>query len=1143
VPAERIGREDAMSEPPIPETLPLDLKRQLDQLCDRFEAAWNAGRQLCIEEYLSEASTAVLPALLRELVLLDVHYRRRRGETPLPADYVARFPQLSPAWLANAFAPSGQVGVAPTPNPTTAETVRLAPLPGAGTRLGDYELLEVLGRGGMGVVWKARQLKANRLVAVKLILAGELADEADIRRFRAEAEVAANLDHPNLVPLYEVGEDHGRHFFSMKLIQGGHLGQHLAHYRDRPREAAALLLTVARAVQHAHQHGLLHRDLKPGNILLDAAGQPHVTDFGLARRLEAPGSLSQSGHVVGTPEYMAPEQARGQKALTTAADVYGLGAVLYALLTGRPPFGGPSVLGTLEQVVGRDPVAPRLLNRRVPRDLETICLTCLCKEPGQRYGSAAELAEELRRFLDSEPISARPPGPGQRLLLWARRRPALAAVYGLLLLAVLLGGLGGGALWLWQRTEEARQQEALAKLQAEDALRQKTEAQEALDHVLYLRNVDLAYREWQESGITLAGQLLAECPPARRHWEWHYLHRLLHGELLAFRPDHVEPPGMGVLAYSPDGTYLAGACRSLEVPVWDARTGRQAFTLQPNPGPVYAIAFNPDGTRLASAGAGSTGETGAGSLCIWDTRTRKQVRALQGHTRSVMSVAFSPDGKHLASAGDDGTVRVWDSQTGRQTLVLQGLSREGHLNRVLGVAFSPDGTQLASTGQGRVHVWDAASGREVLTLEGPTGSGLFNSVAFSPDGMRLAGAGPDKAVLVWDAQTGQQVLALGGHTRLVSAVAFSPPEEGSSGKLGTRLATASQDNTVRVWNAATGEETFCFRGHLDEVLCLAFSPDGTRLASSSTDRSVRVWDLTTGPGPLTLKGHTGPVRGVAFSPDGARLASGGGDGTLRTWNARTGQALLTFQGHTKGVCGIAFDPHGARLASAGDDQTVRVWDAAGGKELLVLRGHTAEVNGVVFSPDGARLASAGIDGTVRVWNAQTGAEVLNLRGHRGLVFHVAFSPDGTRLASASTDESVRIWEAATGKELLVLDRHNGSVLAVAFSPDGRRLAAGCRDHGVPIWDADTGREIRTLTGHRQYVSAVAFSPDGRRLASTSGDGTVRLWDTTTGQQALALNGGPEGGQGGGVAFSPDGRRLAAAYTGGVIRVWDASPTE
>jgi WD40 repeat protein len=1118
--------------------LPLALKCHLELVCDRFETAWKAGDRPTIEAYLADVTEPLLSVLLRELLLLDADYRRRRHEDIPPADYAARFPQVPAGWLETALAPPARAdGATPTSDPAASQTVRLAPPPAAGTRLGDYELLEVLGRGGMGVVWKARQLGANRLVAVKLILAAELAGEADVRRFCAEAEIAAGLDHPNLVPLYEVGEDQGRHFFSMKLIQGGHLGQHLCHYQDRPCEAAALLRTVAQAVHHAHQHGLLHRDLKPGNILLDAQGQPHVTDFGLARRLAAPGSLSQSGQVVGTPEYMAPEQARGQKALTTAADVYGLGAVLYALLTGRPPFVGPSVLGTLEQVVGSEPVAPRVHNRRVPRDLETICLKCLRKEPAQRYGSAADLAEELRRFLAGEPISAKAVGPGERLLLWARRRPALAAVHGLLLLVVVLGGLGGGALWLWQQTEEARRQ-------AEDALREKAAAQETLDQVLYLRNVDLAYREWQAGGIALAEQLLERCPPSRRHWEWYYLHHLGQGEILTVPGTR---NGTWGLAYSPDGTLLASAFGGLEVPVWDARTGRRVFTLEGSPGPVYKVAFSPDGSRVA-AGGGSPGTTL--HVSIWDVRTGKQLLVLKGDENMARGLAFSPDSKRLAAGGERNTTWVWDTDTGRETLVLQGLTREGRPGPARAVAFSPDGKRLASTSSGWIHVWDAESGKEVLTLEGP--NRLFSAVAFSPDGTRLAAGGNGKEVLVWDARTGQQALVLEGHTSDVTGVAFSPD--------GTRLATASLDHTVRVWYADTGEEAFCFRRHPTQVHCLAFSPDGTRLASGGLETKARVWEAVPGPGPLVLKGHTARVTDVAFGSDGVHLASSSLDGTLRTWDALTGQARLTFKGHSGAVLGIAFDPQAARLASAGEDQTVRLWDTATGKELRTFRGHTDEVLSVAFSPDGRHLASAGNDRTVRLWEAdmtgeipgRLGKEVRMLRGHTAQVSSVTFSPDGTRLASAGFDRTARVWDAQTGAEVFNLQGGGRPVVCVAFSPDGTHLAAGCWDSAVRIWEVATGREIRRLPGH-QSVHRVAFSPDGRRLAGILA-GVVRLWDTQLGEQALTLDSGPK--ELTSVAFSPAGlpafsaqrdnpralgRRLAAGCADGVVRVWDASP--
>jgi WD40 repeat protein/tRNA A-37 threonylcarbamoyl transferase component Bud32 len=1050
---------------------------------------------------------------LLEEVLGEYMERLDRGEIVDRAQFLALHPDLADE-LRSYFAAADEVErlgrqartgppTGPMPLAAPREVVAAQGLP---RRVGEYELLEQIGEGGMGVIYRARQSSLQRLVALKMIRPDRLASPADVLRFRSEAEVVASLDHPNIVPIYEVGEHNGQPFFTMKLVEGGSLAQHLPRLLGDLQAAARLLVAVAGAVHYAHQRGLLHRDLKPGNVLVDADGMPHVTDFGLAKRLtpRADGaSLTQQGMIVGTPSYMAPEQAATQSGVTTAADVYALGAILYELLTGRPPFRAETPLDTLRQLQEQEPVPPRSLNRRVDRDLETVCLKCLQKGPQRRYASAQALADDLERWLGGQPVRARPVSRRERALRWVRRRPHLAALTALLLIALMAGFLG--VCWQWRRAEgEAARASRLA-----DAERQTA----------YARAVSLAYAEWRAGNAGPAQQVLLACPPGLRGWEWHYLQNLFRGRQFATLEGHTG--GALAVAFSPDGRRLASTDAEGAVKVWDRHSARLLLDLRGHKGAVKAVAFSPDGKALASGGAD-------GALVLWDANSGKRVATLRDRGAGVRGVAFSPGGKRLASVGGlplKGELRLW-GVSARTALA----DRPWH-NLLAAVAFSPDGKQLVTAGpDGSVTSHDAVSLKRIHDFLGRTQRAApWSSVALSADGRWVAAGSPDGLVAVWDMASGLELFtALTPNQAGVSGVAFAGPE-------GRILVAAGSDNTAQGWFTRSGKPAFTLRGHTRAIRAVAASPDGSCLASASLDGTVKLWGLSRRDDDLTLRCSNEGVTSVAFSPDGARLASATQDCALKVWDGK-GKEALTLRGLPKVVNGLAFSPDGRQLACAEDDGTVKLRDAATGHIVATLRGHVGPVRAVAFRPDGRCLASAGADGSVRVWDLPSGRLALTLSGQHGPAHAVAFSPDGRRLAGAGEDGFARVWDAATGHEALALGGADGPVYALAFDLDGRRLAAAGQGEAIRVWDTATGSPVLELRGHAGPVRGLAYGPGGR-LASAGDDGAVRVWGPA-GHEMLALRGHTEALSA--VAFSPDGHRLASAGEDGTVTLRDGS---
>jgi WD40 repeat protein len=1012
--------------------------------------------------------------------------------------------------------------------PTVAPGETSAIGPGAHLKyFGDYELLEEIASGGMGVVYRARQVSLQRLVALKIILAGQFASPADVQRFQTEAEAAANMDHPHIVPIYEVGDHEGQHYFSMKLIEGISLQHWIADCRlqiadlkrNEQRDIAALVATVARAVHHAHQRGLLHRDLKPGNVLLQSdksaicnlqSAIPFVTDFGLAKRVEGDKGLTQTGAIVGAPSYMAPEQATGKRgALTTAVDVYSLGAILYEMLTGRPPFRAETPLDTVLQVLEREPERPRSIDRRISHDLETICLKCLDKEPSRRYGSAEALAEDLELWRADRPIRARPVGRSERVLRWCKHNPVVAALSAVVLCSLFV------AMAAWM----------LATVKIVAASREKDKASREKDKALdRAEGMRLAAQSELARPVSPTLALLLAIASAERH-----------PSLLANN----------------------AMLEAMEI-------CRQQRVLAGHEGKVVCVDFHPDGRRALTISADKTAR-------IWDTATGEVLATLPGEEFfDLTSGRFSPDGRYVVTTTSDRTTRLWETKSGQQLAVFKySVSNSSHLGELFAARFSPDGRRLL-TGTGyfsdpTVRIYEVRSGKEQLVLRGHKAQ--VNSAAFSQDGSLIVTGALDETVRIWNATTGACLFTFKSKSGGVRIATFTPDGKHvfatGDGNAYTWIAGGFRSRGIQdpvfgqIWRVDTGTEVRVLKWSQNrpQMQSVSFSPDGKYLlaASFNTVDIFDIWQGGDGKPLRTLKGHDAnwtQVHDARFSRDGSRIVTAANDNTARIWETATGKELAVLRGHTRPVTKALFSPDGRLVLTALEDHTAAVWDAATGEQA---KSRKFVLSGFPF----ARLSADGRHLFVTHdsrWQNQSGAELWDsqigqIRGFQGPkdIHHTGnVGADGARIAAGTYHNDVLLWDARSGRQIplvkslkvqkpgaaesspktvpgmpelpkFVREKMNWMEKlpsSCCFSPNGKLLLTTDGGDGH-LWDAENGKELVFLPGDADHrIRSGCFSPDSTRVATINfmngpgggeqGTDLARIWDAASGKLLLTL---------------------------------------
>ncbi len=1047
-----------------------------------------------------------------------------------------------------------------------------------GMRIGDYEILSEIGRGGMGLVLKARHVRLQRVVALKVLLAGEFAGSEYLVRFRAEAEATARLRHPGIVQIYEIGSWQNLSgtelpYLALEYIDGGSLSDRTQNRPQIPVSAARWVEQLALAVQHAHDQGVVHRDLKPSNILFTRDGQLKLCDFGVAKLLAGSDLQTRTGILVGTPEYMAPEQAAGESSdIGVAADIWALGAILYTLLTGRPPFIAADSLTLLQKVRFDEPLSPRKLQPSVTRDLETVCLKCLRKAPAQRYSSAQALADDLRRFCEGRTVVARPAGLIETGWRWLVRRPGTAAV---LVLAVLMLTVGlPGVTWLWLRSETARHRAGELLEQAESSL--------------YFNRIALARQGLETDGVEQARQMLAMCIPGpqqidRRGWEWRYLNSQTHlGNRQGMKHESDLWSWIYDIAWHPAGTHLISVGgpvvenRDGQIRIWKLTTGECEVALDYPEGTVRATTWHPDGKRFVTGSSG-------GVVSIWEQQENstefvpRELLRCPKVQEGISCLEFTPDGRFLA-AGTLLGLRLFDFENNTECFHLP-LGWPGISSLEFRQENNPgDGPQTvllisSEDVNSELHVREWSMSGSILNE-------IYHSCRPGPLAAASTGRGKSSGLLALsDPWRGVEIRDLSGsvllerlrnHRGRVNDLEFS-----SDGL----LATAGEDGTVRLWNTQDQLEFSVFRGHTDGVRKLEFSPDGKKLVSAGQDLSICIWDVDRDPRGLNVQGTESAwgefAGGISFAEDSkslmficqfSRQAFRIDTLTGRRLNA---QKLPLISRHDSARRDQSIAAFGRRLASPAPETPgiVNVLDPETGQTISRIHAHESTPLCVALSEDATVLATCFIktvaeehETEVSVWNASSGSRESN-RTFKGVrASSLALNSDGRLLAVAMRNSNVTPSDELESSEVLITDPYSGQVLsvlkgcegvitAIAFRPDSRQVAAvGLQSGFVYTWDLDQNHQPRQFLKRPALSSptSVTYSHDGTRLAAGCYDNRVRLWDSATASEAITLlcTGPPGSGNYGftsWVAFSPDGRKLAATDWHGCVSIWDAPP--